>query len=89
MTRGTSIWATPDGLDDASNRADSMGRDIPRPYPSADAPVLIADGLPSLDRAGVLAGWSAEDREGTPLAHEEVAVTFRTSSFDAMASVCG
>lgn len=56
----------------------------PRPHPSDAAPVLLADGLASLDRAGVLSAWSEEDRAGTPLAHPEVAVWFAWATWNAV-----
>ena len=46
----------------------------PRPAPAKDTPVLMAEGLTSLDRADLLAAWPAELREGTPLANDEALV---------------
>jgi hypothetical protein len=46
----------------------------PRPAAPEHVPVLLADALPSVDRAGLLETWSAEAREGTAIEDEHVTV---------------
>lgn len=46
----------------------------PRLEPDPDAPVLIAGALASYDRDGLLQAWSAEAREGTALAQDDVVI---------------
>ncbi|MDO9353054.1 MAG: hypothetical protein Q7T55_05135 [Solirubrobacteraceae bacterium] len=53
----------------------------PRPEAGDDIPTLLAPGLASYDRAGLLDAWSEASREGTALASEDVAVWSAWSSW--------
>lgn len=46
----------------------------PRPVPTPDAPVLVGETLLDASRAGLLDAVPPGDRDGTPLAHDDVMV---------------